>query len=114
MPLLENMLVRLAKGYDWPPQPEGASTYKDLVEAALGKVPSYRWCRADQRDVAADLTDRVIALARLWGQLPDPAVPEPFRPDVSLPSATEEWSRSSPFVCGAPRPRPALRIVRDF
>jgi hypothetical protein len=77
-------------------------------------VPSYKWCRGEQQDAVVDLTDRVIALARLWGQLPDPSEPEPFQPDVSIPREAEEWSSSSPFACGAPRPRPALRIVRDF
>jgi len=114
MPLVENLSSGLVRGWDWVPEPELARPYPTIAEASLSDAPSYAWCEAAQRTRAGEVTSRLIDLARDWGALPDPVPSEPGPVDMSLPGAVRKFDSDHPFSCGAPRPRPALRILRDF
>lgn len=113
MPLVEQLLLGLIKGYEWPPEPSDQLPYATLIG---GHTPSYRWAPAAQRDRAVELTDRLLELVRDWGRLVEPLDATMPAVDLSLtPSSHEEpWDEHRPFAAGAPRPRPAIRIVRDF
>jgi len=113
MPLLENLLIDLTGGYDWSWGLESGKTFAELVNEPLDDTPSYHWDSSAQQRRAIFLTDRLLELSRMWGNLPDP-VPSAL-PDVeiSIPSG-DSWNHDRPFASGAPRPRPAMRIVRDF
>jgi hypothetical protein len=114
MPLIEDLLIKFVKGYDWPPEPQPNRTYDDLIGGPIGQAPGYRWCLAAQRSAAESITDQLIQLARSWGQLSDPVPAEIPPVDLSPVHTDESFEADRPFVCGAPRPRPALRITRDF
>jgi hypothetical protein len=115
MPLVEQLLLGIIRGYEWPPEPSDQRAYSTLVGGPLKDTPSYHWDLAAQRDRAVELTDRLLELVRDWGDLTEPL-------DTSLPpvdltltqGSVEEWDKTRPFSLGAPRPRPVLRIVRDF
>jgi predicted acylesterase/phospholipase RssA len=114
MPLVEGLTTSFVRGYDWVPEPDLARPYATLIQAPIAAAPSYRWCSAAQRSRAAALTDALIALGRDWGGLPD-LVPMEVEPvDLSAVSAETQFDPGHPFSCRAPRPRPAIRIVRDF
>jgi predicted acylesterase/phospholipase RssA len=114
MPLVEDLLVRFAKGYDWPPQPAPNRTYAELIRTGRDQAPSYDWRTVEQEQRADDLTGRLIELTRAWAELSDP-VPAEFGPvDLSVTPKRDTFRRDRPFAAGAPRPRPALRILRDF
>jgi hypothetical protein len=114
MPLVENLVVGLVRGWDWVPEPDLARPYAKIAAAPLRRAPSYPWCSAPQRARSAELTAGLISLARNWGELPDP-IPSDVGPvDLSVPGGEAPFDPRHPFACGAPRPRPAIRIVRDF
>ncbi len=114
MPLVEGLTTSIVRGYDWVPEPDLARPYSTLLQSPVDAAPSYRWCSAAQRERASALTEALNPLARDWGGLPElvPGVVGPV--DLSLLSAEARFDPGHPFSCGAPRPRPAMRIVRDF
>jgi hypothetical protein len=116
MPLMEKLLIDYVRGYDWDPEPNEPvenRTYHDLIRAAP-ETTRYDWRKQGQQERAAKLTDKLVALGRTWGELPDP-VPSTIPEIILSPApAYEPWNPSKPFQCSAPRPRPAIRVVRDF
>jgi len=112
MSLVEDLAIGMARGYDWVPDLELARTYPTLLDAR--DLPSYAWCSAEQRIRAAELTRRLMELAKAWGHLPDPVPSEIGPVDLSITTGPDVFDASRPFSCRAPRPRPAIRIVRDF
>jgi predicted acylesterase/phospholipase RssA len=114
MPLLEQLVVGIVKGYEWPPEPADQRSYATLIAADLKDTPSYRWLSGSQRQRAIELTDRLLALVRDWGRLTEPIDTTLPPVDLSLTPSKDRWDESRPFAAGAPRPRPVLRIVRDF
>jgi len=87
MAVLEEMLERLRRGYAHPPD-AGELRYADLILRDRETPPdSYRWRRADQRDVARLTTQRVMELAQ------------------DLQASAESLAE------GAPEPQPEARIV---
>jgi hypothetical protein len=112
MSLVEDLAIGTARGYDWVPDAQLARTYPELLAAR--DLPSYAWCSAEQRTRAAELTESLIELARDWATLPDPIPTEVGPVDLSIAADRDAFDASRPFACRAPRPRPAIRIVRDF
>jgi hypothetical protein len=120
MPLLDNMHADLVRGWDWSPHP-AESTYPELVE---GSPAAHPWFDDGQKVRAREITERLIDLGREWTGIEAPPAPPggPISPD-DLPTpdlspfplpAEEEFDPARPFTCGAPRPRPTVRIMRDF
>lgn len=115
MPLVEQLLLGIIRGYEWPPEPSDQRPYSTLVSRAFEDAPSFCWDPAEQRDRAVELNDRLLELVRDWGQLTEPLDTTLPAVDLTLTQGSiEEWDRARPFAYGAPRPRPVLRIVRDF
>jgi hypothetical protein len=115
MPLLEGLATGFVRGYEWAPQqPESdlARPYATLLQSR--DLPSYRWCSAPQQMRASELTAGLVALARDWGSLPDPLPSEVEPVDLPLDAGHRRFDPTTPFRCKAPRPRPSVRIVRDF
>jgi predicted acylesterase/phospholipase RssA len=111
MPLVESLLIGVPTGYDWP-APSG-KPLGDLIREPLAEPKSYKWRSEAQQHRAEFLTDQLLDLTRRWGNLPDP-VPAKV-PDVDLSFVSEDtWEQDRPFLLRAPRPRPSIRIVRDF
>jgi predicted acylesterase/phospholipase RssA len=113
MPLLEDLLIDLTVGYDWSPDPTLTKTFAELIGEPPDDAPSYHWDTQAQQRRAIFLTDQLLELARSWGNLPNP-VPSSL-PEVDLSIRIEgSWDHDRPFAAGAPRPRPTVRIVKDF
>ncbi len=112
MALVEEMVVGIARGYDWVPERELARPYAALLSVA--DLPSYAWCSVGQRSRAAELTGALLEISRDWGHLSDPVPSEVAPIDLSLQARDDAFNGDRPFSCRAPRPRPAMRIVRDF
>ena len=85
MPLVEQLLLGIIKGYEWPPEPSDQRSYATLVGGPLGDAPSYRWDKAEQRDRAVVLTERLLELVRDWGRLVEPI--DTSMPPVDVPDA---------------------------
>jgi hypothetical protein len=113
MPLVEQLLLDVIRGYEWPPEPTSQRTYAALV-GALEDAPSYGWDPRAQRDRAVELTGLMLELVRDWGRLGDPFDTTLPKVDLALAPPKDEWKEDRPFAAGAPRPRPVLRIMRDF
>lgn len=114
MPLVEEMQRSLVRSWDWPPYP-ALKTYTELIDRPLGAFP---WCTGqEQGSRAHDLATKLVDFGREWGGPQEPPdlerFPEPDLSPLPLPE-DEEYDPRRPFACGAPRPRPTLRIVRDF
>ena len=115
MPLVEQLLIGIIRGYEWPPEPSEQRPYSAWIGGALKDVPSYPWDPAAQRDRAVELTERLLELVRNWGDLTEPLDTNLPPVDLTLTQGSlDEWDKTRPFAFGAPRPRPVLRIVRDF
>jgi Patatin-like phospholipase len=114
MPLVETLLTGLVTGYDWVPSPDGQRTYRTLIGAPVRETPSYHWLAHDQQPRAARLTDQLLVLGRAWGGLPEPVPSILPAVDLSLTPIRDPWDPHRPFEANAPRPRPVLRILRDF
>jgi hypothetical protein len=112
MPLVEQLLLDILRGYEWPPEPTSQRTYAALVGAL--DAPSYGWDPQAQRDRAVELTGLMLELVRNWGRLGDPIATTLPKVDLTLAPPKDEWVEDRPFAAGAPRPRPVLRIMRDF
>jgi predicted acylesterase/phospholipase RssA len=114
MPLIEDFLYKLTRGYDWPPEPAPNRPYGELVRTGRDGAPSYPWRSEAQERRAVEVTNRVLDLARAWAKLSDPLPPEIAPVDLSTIPIRDAYEADRPFAAGAPRPRPALRIQRDF
>ena len=112
MPLTEQLLIDLIRAYEWPPEPSTQQPYAALVGAE--DAPSYGWTPPAQRERAVELTGLALELARNWGHLGDPINTTLPDVDLGLTPVKDEWDEDHPFKAGAPRPRPVLRIMRDF
>ncbi|MGH2712012.1 MAG: SuhR protein [Actinomycetota bacterium] len=116
MPLIEEMMAQYVKGYNWPPYPDSAGSYRDLVLNGPGSSSQYQWWNDKQSAVAQKVTKELIKLTGKWMARPTPPDPTPPKlppPDLDIPPDGDVWNRSRPLAAGAPKPRPALRIVRD-
>jgi predicted acylesterase/phospholipase RssA len=120
MTLIEGLHAGLVRGVDWSPFP-AKKTYPNLVQ----DPPSYGTWRDDEQQARVQaVIQELVALARDWSEMPEPPTPPRGPADpatipnpklaMTPPPGQEPFDRSQPFQWGAPRPRPALRIVRDF
>jgi hypothetical protein len=109
MALLDTTFERLLRGYGLGTGPSGHD-YAALIDAP----PSYRWCSEPQHRAAVELTASLTQFARSWSNLPPGTLPDP--PPCQCDRDPEEGSfdRRNPFECGAPHPRPMLRVYPDF
>jgi hypothetical protein len=116
MPLLEELNAGLLAGYRCPSS-VGVREYGELIRS---KQAEYEWT-GRQGLRAFEVTDLAMRLAGEWtraGAPPSEPV-DPAKlpsPDLSLlpPRAEVEYDDGRPFALGLPRPRPAIRIVREF
>ena len=111
MPLVEQLLIDTIRGYEWPPEPSSQPPYPTLVD---GHVPSFPWDPDAQQARAIELTGLLRVLVRDWGNLGDPIDTTLPPVDLTVTLPKDEWKENRPFLAGAPRPRPVLRIMRDF
>jgi len=125
MPLVEDLMSKLARGYAWPPAP-GPTKYPDLI----AEPHTYaEWRKGSgQLGRVEELMPEVLQLATGWTRPkdPPPTDPEGFVPIEAIlaqdpidlkpyPAAPDEkFDPDKPFLCEQPRPRPTIRIVRDF
>jgi hypothetical protein len=107
--LLDSMFERFLRGYGFDAAPSDRD-YPSLMD----RPPSYRWCSADQSDGAKGLTAELVAFARLWSDVPTGFTPPSPGCQCDPPVGDDEFDRAQPFHCGAPRPRPVLRVSPDF
>jgi hypothetical protein len=112
LPLIETMHSNLVRGYEWPPRPANL-TYDQMI---AGQHDYAAWCNDDQRDRVRHVMPKLIHLAKDWTHPPAPDPNNLPPPDLRVTPrpGTEPYDADSPFACGAPRPRPTIRIVRDF
>jgi hypothetical protein len=107
--LLDTTFERLLRGYGFDAAPS-TRDYPSLIE----RPPSYRWCPDPQPAVAKDLTADLITFARSWSVVPPGSFPPEPPCQCEVSGREVGFDRSHPFQCGAPRPRPVLRISPDF
>lgn len=112
MPLIQRFLNGFVSGYEWQLSPHPSRTYDQLFNADKETpLPSYKWCnKTDQRDRAVVITNKLLDFARSWAVFPDTGASG----RLSIERPPGGWDEALPFDCKAPRPRPTLRITRDF
>ncbi len=119
MPLIEEMHAQVLRGWRWPPAP-AADPYDRMIAAP----PAFPWSE-QQTAVVGRRIDELLSLAETWTGTPDIPAPAGFVPaewlsasssvDLSMdPDTGEPFRTDRPFLQGAPRPRPVLRVVKDF
>jgi predicted acylesterase/phospholipase RssA len=112
MDLLEKALERYRRAY--LPSPAGTwPTYANLIESPPALATDTDWVDPLQRQVAKDLTEKLLTLTDTWLQLGS-NVPSPDPPPQCKPRNVTGFDRDHPFQAHAPLPRPALRVAPDF
>jgi predicted acylesterase/phospholipase RssA len=120
LPLIEELMAEVVRGYDWTPWPS-AEVYDELIASPASYAA---WKDSVQRDRVQQVLAALLTMARDWSEQSKPTQPargpidietlDNPKLDMTPPEGQEPYSTRTPFLWGAPRPRPTIRIVRDF